>query len=35
MKGASDETLLRLWEALAKGDIEIVERQPWLPGYQL
>jgi hypothetical protein len=33
MKDVSDETLLRLWEALARGDIELIEREPWLPGY--
>jgi hypothetical protein len=29
----SHEKLLRLWEALAKGDIELIESEPWLPGY--
>ena len=33
MTDVSDEKLLRLWEALAKGDIELIEREPWLPGY--
>jgi len=33
MTDASDEKVLRLWEALAKGDIDLIEREPWLPGY--
>ncbi|MSU77609.1 MAG: hypothetical protein EXS16_05880 [Gemmataceae bacterium] len=31
--GVSEENILFLWEALAKGDIEFIEREPWLPGY--
>src|SRR5262249_3394514 len=33
MTDLSDEKLLLLWEALAKGEIELIEREPWLPGY--
>jgi hypothetical protein len=33
MTGVSEEKILLLWEALANGDIELIEREPWLPGY--
>ena len=33
MTDVSDEKLIRLWETLARGDIELIEREPWLPGY--
>jgi hypothetical protein len=27
------DKLRRLWDALAHGDIELIEAEPWLPGY--
>ena len=33
MTDVPEEKILRLWEALAKGDIALIEREPWLPGY--
>ena len=33
MAGVTDEKLIGLWEALARGEIDLVEREPWLPGY--
>jgi IS1 family transposase len=32
MTGASDETILRLWEALTRGEIAVVEKERWRPG---
>lgn len=33
MRGVSDEKILLLMEAVAKGDFDFVENEPWLPGY--
>jgi hypothetical protein len=33
MAGVSREEVLALWLKLAKGDIEAIEAQPWLPGH--
>lgn len=33
MTGVSKERILFLWEALANGDIEQIDREPWLAGY--
>jgi hypothetical protein len=33
MAAVPREKVLELWERLAAGDIEAVEREPWLPGY--
>lgn len=33
MNGVPEEKLLRLWEALSKGELELIESEPWLPGY--
>jgi hypothetical protein len=30
---AGREHVLELWQALARGDLERVEREPWRPGY--
>lgn len=32
MTGVSDENILRLWAALSRGEIGVIEREPWLPG---
>jgi hypothetical protein len=33
LRFADREYVLKLWQALACGDLERVEREPWLPGY--
>ncbi|HYJ29708.1 MAG TPA: hypothetical protein VEW25_05135 [Allosphingosinicella sp.] len=33
LDGVSRERLLALMAALARGDLETVEREPWRPGY--
>lgn len=33
MRGVSRETTLRLWLALAAGDVVAIDREPWQPGY--
>jgi hypothetical protein len=33
MLNVPEAKILTLWEALAKGDLEVIEREPWLPGY--
>ena len=33
MRDVEDAHLLELWEALARGELARLEREPWLPGY--
>jgi hypothetical protein len=33
MRGVSRERVLELWLVLARGTIDEIEREPWLPGY--
>jgi hypothetical protein len=33
MRGVSDEDVIRLWTALARGDLATIEAERWLPGY--
>ena len=33
MEGLSRARLLHLMELISKGDLESLEREPWLPGY--
>ena len=32
MHGVADEKLLRLWEAPARSEIDVLALEPWLPG---
>lgn len=34
MDGVTRERLLELFHAVARGDLAMVEQQPWLPGYR-
>jgi hypothetical protein len=34
MPDAAREEILRLWEALAKGEIDLINAEPWRPGYE-
>jgi len=34
MKNLPKEKVLELWEKLAQGKIEEINREPWLPGYE-
>jgi hypothetical protein len=33
MRGASRDLVLRLWRALAAGDLKLIEQQAWRAGY--
>ena len=34
MNGVDREDVRRLWFSLAAGDLQTVEVEPWMPGYQ-
>ena len=34
MNGVPRSTVLELWQLLARGQLEEIEQQPWLPGYE-
>lgn len=33
MKGVAENKILELWQLLAEGRLESIEKEPWLPGY--
>jgi hypothetical protein len=33
MKAVPREKVLRLWMALSRGELSLIEGEPWLPGY--
>lgn len=33
IRGVSRERVLELWLRLANGELPVIEREPWLPGY--
>lgn len=33
MVGVSDEKIIALWNELADGNLDSIEREPWRPGY--